>query len=168
MSAGGSHLHAWDNFNARPFGSWHVASSSCHLDSSICTFNILSPAVHLEFRVYIHSPLQEKKKMLSPPLPVRRGASAWLAVMIQKGSEGWRQGGFALARGIPPGKAANACRWGWEHVPCCWVTLKYCVPLLCLIGSMSPLHVWKGFSKVLPPPVPPHPRCLTHADGWQK
>lgn len=57
----------------------------------------------------------------------------------------------------PPGRPAKACRWGWEHVPCCWITLKYCVPLLCLIGSMSALHVWKGSSKVLAPPSPQSP-----------
>lgn len=72
----------------------------------------------------------------------------------------------------PPGRPAKACQWGWEHVPCCWITLKYCVPLLCLIGSMSALHVWKGSSKVLaPPPTPPpcnHQHSLTHADGWKK
>ncbi len=80
----------------------------------------------------------------------------------ERQSEGWRQGGSALARGDPPRKGCESMSVG---VGTCAVLLGY-FKVLC----PSPLSHWihvttpgcvKGFFKSPRPPVPPPPPPLS-------
>ena len=116
LGGGGSHEYAWDSFNTRPLGSWHVASSSYHLDSSICTFNILSPAVHSEFSVYTQS-TSEKSFLLGPSVPrcfcmacsddSETGRQEWRVEARQLGSS---KRGDPPKEGLHVGGGGNMCR----------------------------------------------------------
>lgn len=82
------------------------------------------------------------KKALSS-VPVWRGASAWLAVMIQRQRDRMKDRGKAVQleqRGDLPRKGCESMSvGGWGGDMCRAARLLSRVPLLCLIESMSPL-----------------------------